>query len=417
MYRVLRNGKLEEKTLEPESTEKVRAVFAQAVQGLKDLGGDHGNITKIKNISLKTHTFEVEESVRGGGNGSLTVKTRMIRVLGSSAGEENLLACYQKAVGGLKEAFEGKAKVNVPAEQKELKAKIQKDYEVWGTATASGTSPPIRNVNGTGTFFLSSTNLRTLGLSNPSNTEASLQPRVVLYTQAVKTVRNQPPQGAPLETLTLTALREDWRSKSPADGKAFLSSLFKEFNGTLTKQLEQKRPWNPTRGGGFGKRVKLTSDQKNQCGEEARTRVLEVLMLLKGTDAERLECYDFLYLYAKKSMEISLEYQSISNRTALEDAMFKWVAKPDSVRGGEAGEIELPELLDRRAPLQGQALRGVCDRVRQAQCRDINGILGETCSVEERQAMSEQDLPENFNYLGPLRLIVQLKQRLGAVSK
>ena len=349
VYRVMHNGKLEEKTLEHASTQKVREVFAQAVEGLKGLRGDHENITKIKNISLKTHTFEVEESVRGP-DGSLTVKTRMIPVLGSSTGDDQLLACYQKAVEGLKEAFKDKAKVNVPTEQESLKAKIQKDYEVWETATASGTSPPIRNVNGTGTLFLSSTNLRTLGLSNPSNTEASLQPRVVLYTQAVKTVRNQPPQGAPVETLTLTALREDWSRKSPADRKAFLTSLFTKFNGTLREQLEQERPWDPRRGGGFDKRVKVTSDQKNQCGEEARTRVLEVLMLLKGTDAERLECYDFLYLYANlPAIGISLEYQSISNRTALEDEMFNWsegeevvleeVAQPDSSEGSVGGRV------------------------------------------------------------------------------
>ena len=354
VYRVMHNGKLEEKTLEHASTQKVREVFAQAVEGLKGLRGDHENITKIKNISLKTHTFEVEESVRGP-DGSLTVKTRMIPVLGSSTGDDQLLACYQKAVEGLKEAFKDKAKVNVPTAQESLKTQIQKDYQTWKAPPAGVAPQPIRNVKGTGTLFLSSTNLRTLGLSNPLNTEGSVEPRVRLYSGAVNKVRNsgfsQISVGAPAAPLTLRALREDWRLKSPADRKAFLTSLFKEFNGTLTEQLEQERPWDPRRGGDFGKRVKVTSDQKNQCGEEARTRVLEVLMLLKGTDAERLECYDFLYLYAKKPMEISLEYQSISNRTALEDERFKCsegeevvleeVAQPDSSEGsvGDQGGI------------------------------------------------------------------------------
>ena len=83
------------------------------------------------------------------------------------------------------------------------------------------------------------------------------------------------------------------------------------------------------------------------------------------------------------------------------------------MRGGKAGEIELSELLDRRDPLQGQALKDVCRRVIGAQPQGIGGILDRECSVEERQAIiSERDLPEKFNYLEPLRLIVQLKQRL-----
>ena len=139
VYRVIHNGKLEEKTLEAESTEKVQAVFAAAVHGLKRLGQGNEHITKIKNISLKTHTFEVEESVRGL-DGSITVKTRMIPVLGSSTGDDQLLACYQKAVGGLKEAFKDKAKVNVPTAQESLKTQIQKDYQTW-KAPPAGVAP------------------------------------------------------------------------------------------------------------------------------------------------------------------------------------------------------------------------------------------------------------------------------------